>query len=133
MNEDIFANAKLATEARKRSYAPYSKFTVGAILKCKNGKTYMGCNIENDGIQATCAERVAFLKAISEGEREFEYIVIAGGKQNEPQDKECLPCGYCRQFMNEFVDKDFKIYTIEKEKIKEYDINGLLPFSFRNN
>jgi len=93
-------------------------------------KRYIGCNIENDGIQSTCAERVAFLKAISEGEKEFDYIIIAGGEEKKGIDKECLPCGYCRQFMNEFVDKDFKIYTIDKEKMRQYTMNDLLPYSF---
>ena len=126
LEEDI----KLAKEARTRSYSPYSNFTVGAILKCKNGKRYMGCNIENGGIQAICAERVAFLKAISEGEKEFEYIVVDGANKGEISKEECLPCGYCRQFMNEFVDENFKIYSIDKEIIKEYTIEDLLPHSF---
>ena len=52
-------------QARLNSYSPYSNFQVGALLKCKNGKTYTGCNIENNGIQSICAERTAFAKAIS--------------------------------------------------------------------
>ncbi len=127
LEEDI----KLAKNARNNSYSPYSNFTVGAILKCKNGKRYMGCNIENGGIQAICAERVAFSKAISEGEKEFEYIVVDGGKKDIESIEECLPCGYCRQFMSEFVDKSFKIYSIDKEIIKEYTMEDLLPYSFK--
>ena len=64
---------KLAIDVRNRAYAPYSNYKVGACLKTKNGKLYTGCNIENDGISSICAERVAFVKALSEGEREFEY------------------------------------------------------------
>ena len=60
----------LATDARTRAYAPHSGYTVGATLRCKNGKRYYGCNIANSGIQSICAERTAFVKAISEGERE---------------------------------------------------------------
>lgn len=125
LNDDIV----LATNMRKRAYSPHSGFTVGAVLKCKNGRKYTGCNVENDGIQSICAERVAFCKAISEGEHDFESIVVMGG----PKDKEaqrCLPCGYCRQFMSEFVSKDFKVYTIYENKVEEYTLEELLPYSF---
>lgn len=124
--EDI----KLAKEARLNSYSPYSNFKVGAALRCKNGKIYTGCNIENDGIQSICAERTAFAKALSEGEREFESITLVGSKTNKAT-SECLPCGYCRQFMSEFVDKDFKIYTYNGENILKYTIEDLLPYSFK--
>lgn len=127
LSEDI----KIAKKMRHLSYSPYSNYTVGCVLVCKNGKKYTGCNIENNGIQSICAERVAFVKAISEGEKEFDYIVISGGKSNKNENEECLPCGYCRQFMNEFVDENFKIYTFEKEKLKEYTLDELLPYSFK--
>lgn len=119
----------LATNMRERAYAPYSNYTVGAVLQAKNGKKYTGCNVENNGIQSICAERVAFCKAISEGEYEFDRIVIMGGKKGEEPEK-CLPCGYCRQFMSEFVDKDFKVYVIYKNKVEEYTMEELLPYSF---
>ena len=122
---------KLAKEMRKKSYSPYSNFTVGCVLVCKNGKRYTGCNIENNGIQSICAERVAFSKAISEDEKEFEYIVVVGGKRGEEAKDECLPCGYCRQFMSEFVSRDFKVYTLNGENIREYTMEELLPFSFK--
>ena len=122
---------KLAKDMRERSYSPYSNFTVGCVLACKNGKKYTGCNIENNGIQSICAERVAFLKAISDGERDFDYIVVVGGNKGEEAKKECLPCGYCRQFMSEFVSKDFKIYTLNGDNIREYTMEEILPFSFK--
>ena len=125
LNDDIV----LATNMRKRAYSPYSNYTVGAVLTVKNGKKYTGCNIENDGIQSICAERVAFCKAISEGERDFERIVIMGGPKGEKEAKS-LPCGYCRQFMSEFVDKDFKIYVIYDNEIHEYKMQDLLPYAF---
>ena len=131
MNDDLINNAKIAENMRNFSYSPYSNYTVGCVLVCKNGNKYTGCNIENDGIQSICAERVAFSKAISEGEEDFSYIIIVGGKNGEKSTEECLPCGYCRQFINEFVDKDFKIYSFYNEKIKEYKINDLLPYSFK--
>ena len=99
------------------------------MLIPKHGKRYTGCNVENQGIQSICAERVAFCKAISEGEQEFERIVVLGGIKDEEPEK-CLPCGYCRQFMSEFVDKDFKIYTVYGNKVEEYTMKELLPYAF---
>lgn len=128
---DLSNEIEIAKNARKNAYAPYSKYYVGCSLKAHSGNIYSGCNIENHGIQAICAERVAFAKAISEGERKFDYIVVCGGSKLDSLEN-CLPCGYCRQFINEFVDKDFKIYAVgEDESINEYSINDLLPHSFK--
>lgn len=75
---------KLAMEARGKSYCPYSGFAVGAALQTKEGKIYQGCNIENAAFTPTnCAERTAFFKAVSEGEKEFCRIAIVGGKKTE--------------------------------------------------
>lgn len=127
VNEDI----KKAKEARLFAHSPYSKFQVGAALRTKSGKVYTGCNIENHGIQGICAERTAFVKALSEGETEFESIVVVGSPIGEDTFEECLPCGYCRQFMSEFVDDNFKIYTAYKDIIKEYILDDLLPNRFK--
>lgn len=121
-----------AKKVRENAYVPYSNFKVGAVLKTKNGKIYTGCNIENNGIQSICAERVAFCKALSEGEKEFESILAIGGYNEESAMKEeCLPCGYCRQFISEFVDSNFNIYTVSKNSVKEYKISDLLPYVFK--
>lgn len=121
----------IAKSSRQNSYAPHSNYFVGAALKCKSGKIYSGCNIENDGIMSICAERVAFTKAISEGEKSFDYMIVCGGPTLDKLD-DCLPCGYCRQFINEFVDKDFKIYALsENDNITEYSMEDLLPHSFK--
>ena len=125
--EDI----ELAKNARNNSYSPYSNFRVGVALRCKNGKVYTGCNIENHGIQGICGERTAFVKALSEGEREFESIIITGAPNGEEPTNECMPCGYCRQFMSEFVDKDFIIGMYDNGNINEYSIEDLLPHSFK--
>ena len=122
----------LANKARENSYSPYSNFSVGALLRCKNGNVYTGCNIENHGIQSCCAERTAFIKAISEGEKDFESISVVGATHNEEPTSECTPCGYCRQFMSEFVDENFKIYTLANGEVKEYTIKDLLPNGFTN-
>jgi cytidine deaminase len=118
-----------AKEASKNSYSPYSNFKVGAALLTKSGKLYKGCNVENSAYSPSCcAERTAFLKAISEGEKEFDSIAIVGGKDD--LSSPCLPCGVCRQFMSEFCDKDFKIYVNNNEEIKMYTLEELLPHSF---
>ena len=130
MNLEQLVN--LAKDARQNAYSPYSNFQVGCALLCKNGKVYTGCNIENGGIQAICAERTAFVKALSEGEKDFECIVVLGGYKDKPLDF-TSPCGYCRQFMSEFVDANFKIYTFYDtiENIKSFTIEDLLPGSFQ--
>ncbi len=127
--EDLITIAKVA---RKNAYSPYSNFQVGAALLCKDGKVYSGCNIENGGIQAICAERVAFSKAISDGQKDFSCIVVVGGHSDEDLTF-TTPCGYCRQFMSEFVDSDFKIHLFydSMENLKTYSIQDLLPGSFK--
>lgn len=126
--EDI----KIAKEARLNAHSPYGNYFVGACLRTKSGKVYKGCNVENHGIQSYCAERTAFLKAISEGEREFASIVVVGAPEGGEPTEECMPCGYCRQFMSEFVDENFKIVTVDGENnIKEYSINDILPYGFK--
>lgn len=126
---DVKQDLELAKKVMQNAHSPYSNYKVGTVLTTKQGKRYTGCNIENHGIQSVCAERVAFAKAISEGEKEFAKIVIVGGK-DENNLEECLPCGYCRQFVSEFVDENFKIYTFNKDTIKEYTIGELLPYGF---
>ena len=126
-NEDV----NLAKKARLFSHSPYSNFQVGAALRTKSGKVYLGCNIENHGIQGICAERTAFVKALSEGEKDFESITVVGAPKGEEPIERCMPCGYCRQFMSEFVDKDFKIRIINNDSIEELTIEDILPYSFK--
>lgn len=120
-----------AREARGMSYSPYSHFAVGAALLCGSGKVYTGCNIENAAFSPTCcAERVAFFKAISEGEKEFCAIAIVGG-EGGGKERFCPPCGVCRQVMSEFVDaEDFKIYLVRGDVIEEYTMREILPLAF---
>lgn len=120
----------IAKEARKNSYSPYSNFKVGAALLTKDGKVYKGCNVENGAYSPSCcAERTAFVKAISEGNKDFDSIAVVGGKNGT--DEFCLPCGVCRQFMSEFCDKEFKIYVTNNKEIKYYTLEELLPHSFK--
>lgn len=120
----------IAKEARQYSYSPYSNFKVGAALLTKGGKVYKGCNVENGAYAPSCcAERTAFVKAISEGENQFDSIAIVGGKDNI--DEFCLPCGVCRQVMSEFCGKDFKIYVTNDNEVKCYTLDEILPNSFK--
>lgn len=121
---------QIANEMREKSYSPYSRFSVGAALVGKSGKIYTGCNIENAGFTPTiCAERTAFFKAISEGEREFECIALVGGKHGEISDF-CAPCGVCRQVMSEWCDKDFKLILGTPDNFKVYTFEQLVPYAF---
>lgn len=123
-----------AYEAQKFSYSPYSGFQVGAALLTASGKVYTGCNIENAAFSPTnCAERTAFFKAVSEGEKEFKAIAVVGNKKaSSPKEWEfCTPCGVCRQVMLEFVNPDeFLIYSGKGEDIKTFTLKELLPESF---
>lgn len=122
-----------AKKARLKAYTPYSNFKVGAALLTKSGKVYLGCNIENATYTPTnCAERTAFFKAVSEGEREFEKIAIVGAKDGEDANVMCSPCGGCRQVMMEFCDpKEFQIILANGENTcRVMTLEELLPCGF---
>ena len=113
-----------ASEARKRAYAPYSHYKVGAALLGKSGEVYLGCNVENAVYGHTvCAEHMAVLKAVFEGEREFEAIAVAtrnGGS----------PCGACRQVLAEFAP-DLIVYIADRHgQHRTTTLSKLLPDSF---
>lgn len=122
----------LAIEQLAYSYTPYSGFKVGAALLTKSNRIYTGCNIENAAYTPTnCAERTAFFKAVSEGEREFQAICIVGGKDGVLTEY-AAPCGVCRQVMMEFCNPDtFQIILATGRA--QYDIftlSDLLPKGF---
>ena len=124
-NNELILEAK---KARERAYVPYSHFRVGAALLTKSGKVYRGCNIENVAFTPTnCAERTAFFKAISEGEKEFEAIVVNGDA-----DDYLYPCGVCRQVMVEFCNiNQFKVIVAKNEnEYREYTLGELVPGVF---
>ena len=116
-----------AVEMIPLAYAPFSKFKVGAALLGKDGKVYTGVNVENSSFGGTiCAERTAFVKAISEGCMEFEAIAVVSS------DGEAWPCGICRQFMKEFCEDDFKIITgNDEDSLRVYTMEEILPEGFR--
>ena len=115
----------LANEARRRAYAPYSHYAVGAALRTKSGRLYTGVNIENAAYPTTiCAERVAVFKAVSEGEREFDVIAVA-------TDNGGSPCGSCRQVLAEFgLDTLVLIADGRGRLIKQTSVKELLPEAF---
>ena len=112
------------------SYSPYSNYKVGAALLTVDGEIYTGCNIENSGFSSTnCAERTAVFKAVSEGKRDFSAIAVVAVKDGKV-DKNCTPCGVCRQVLAEFCGKDFKIIMGEREELKVVTLGEILPFAF---
>jgi len=121
-----------AIKAREAAYAPYTDFYVGAALLAESGKIYTGVNIENAALSPTiCAERTAFAKAISEGERKFSAIAVCGHKDSEPYSF-AYPCGVCRQTMSEFCDPaTFKIFVVATSgDCKEHTLAQILPYGF---
>lgn len=122
----------LAIEQLRYSYTPYSGFKVGAALLTEGGKLYTGCNIENAAYTPTnCAERTAFFKAVSEGERAFEAICVVGGKDGILTGY-AAPCGVCRQVMMEFCNPEtFKIIlATSREQYAIFTLKELLPLGF---
>jgi len=120
---------EMAKEARLNAVVPISNFKVGAALLTKTGDVFLGCNIEDPsgiGVTNICAERCAFVKALSEGHREFEKIAVCGGLDELIF---CSPCGACRQYMNSW-SPNLKVLMEKDGKIKEYGIKELLPYSF---
>ena len=119
---------KTAAEQLRFSYTPYSHFKVGAALLAADGTIYTGCNIENAAYTPTnCAERTAFFKAVSEGERDFTGIAISGDA-----DDYLYPCGVCRQVMSEFCKADtFQIILVKEDgTYKIFTLEELLPGAF---
>lgn len=124
-----------AKSVRKNAYSPYSKYKVGAALLTQSGNIYCGCNVEDVSTRAgSCAERVAIFNAISNGEKNFEKILIIGGNSDDKFDK-ITPCGTCRQMLFEFCSSDFEVinYYIENgnEKIITHKLSDLLPYNFK--
>ena len=121
-----------ALSARDQAYMPYSHYAVGAALMTSGGCIITGCNIENASYGATnCAERTAFFKAVSQGERNFCAIAITGGISGKQPTDYAYPCGICRQVMQEFGGPDFVIIAAKSpEDYKEFTLSELLPLGF---
>ncbi|KAF9973017.1 hypothetical protein BGZ73_003767 [Actinomortierella ambigua] len=124
--EEIEELITKALDARTYSYSPYSKFRVGAALLTVDGKIFQGCNVENASYGgAICAERTAFVKAVSEGHLRFRAIGVSCDFHHY-----ITPCGICRQFMNEF-GKNLEIFFINPDRAyKRAILADLLPHAF---
>lgn len=124
-DEERRALIELAGEARRRAYAPYSGYQVGAALRTQSGRIFTGCNVENAAYPTgMCAERVAVFKAVSEGEREFDVIAVVTSNGGSP-------CGGCRQVLAEFgLQTIVLIADGEGRLVKETTVGDLLPGAF---
>ncbi len=124
---DIKQLMEEAKVAITKAYVPYSRFKVGAALLTVDGKVYHGCNIENAAYSMTnCAERTAFFKAVSDGDKEFAMLAVIADTEGPVS-----PCGACRQVISEFCPKDMKVVlTNLKGDIQETTVGDLLPGAF---
>lgn len=115
-----------ARRARAHARAPYSGFRVGAAIECADGTVVSGCNIENASYGLTvCAERVALLKALSEGHDAFVRIAVVADT-NRPTP----PCGPCRQLLWEYAgDIDVVMANLDRETAR-HSLAALLPLPF---
>ena len=109
-----------ARAARRRAYAPYSRFQVGACLRTAGGALYAGCNVENAAYpEGLCAEAAAIAVMVTAGAREIVAIAIVGGRNDGPEVC-CPPCGGCRQKLHEFVgpaaDADIDVHLVGADR-----------------
>lgn len=118
---------KIANDMLEMAYVPYSKFPVGAALLTKEGKIFSGCNIENASFSLTnCAERTAIFKAVSEGIRDFEKLIVTANTTGPVS-----PCGACRQVIAEFCEPGMPvILTNITGDVFETTVDELLPGAF---
>jgi len=115
-----------ARQARKKAFAPYSKFKVGAAVETAGGRVYTGTNVENASYGLTlCAERVAILYAVAQGERRFKRVAVVADS-----DKLTGPCGACRQIIWEFCGDAEVILGNLKGKTAVYRMKDLFPLPF---
>ena len=120
---------QMAVDVRKKAYAPYSQFKVGAALKLKNSdEIIVGCNVENASLGATiCAERGALMQlSAKHGKSDIEFMVVVTDVKTAS-----APCGVCRQFLSEFCGDDFPIYLGNLKGVqKNISLGELLPYRF---
>ncbi len=120
------ALVEAALKARENAYAPFSKFKVGAAIEDATGRIHTGCNVENATYGLTvCAERVAVLKAVSEGAREFQRVAVAADT-----DTLTPPCGACRQILWEFCGNVELVLANPRGKTETFRLKDLLPRPF---
>ncbi len=126
-HEKVQALVHKAIDARSRAYTPYSKFNVGAVVIDETGKEVSGCNVENASYGLSmCAERTAIFKAVSEGSKTIETVVVVGDT-----DGPISPCGACRQVIAEFAGDDFTLILANMAgDTKVMTKEEMLPYGF---
>ncbi len=115
-----------AVKARKRAYAPYSHFPVGAALLAKDGRVFHGCNVENASYGLTiCAERNAVFQAVAAGQPTIVAVAVY-----TPTQRPTPPCGACRQVIAEF-GPDAEIFSFARSSaVLRFRLGELLPGAF---
>lgn len=117
---------KAARAAAKQAYAPYSKFNVGAAILAGSGRVYAGANVENASYGlCNCAERTAIFQAVAAGERKVRAVAVY-----TPTPTPTLPCGACRQVINEFGPEAIVISVCDSAARVERTLGALLPDAF---
>ena len=117
---------RMAHDAMKNAYVPYSNFPVGAALLCEDGSVYTGCNVEGASYgNAICAERTALCKAVSEGKRRFDTLAVTANTEDF-----CTPCGICRQMLYEFAPELRVIAARRDGEYRSVPLSQLLPLGF---
>lgn len=115
-----------ALEVRRNAHAPYSRFAVGAAVRCADGAIFTGCNVENASYGATvCAERNAIAAAVAAGKRDFVALAVATG--NAPP---AAPCGLCRQVISEFSPDLPLLLCNPRGDLIRTSLGRLLPLQF---
>ena len=126
-NDSIIQNMRIAAEAAgEKAYCPYSKFPVGAAVLTEDGIVFSGCNVENASLGLTiCAERNAVFQAVSKGYRRIVAVVIV-----TPTSVPTMPCGACRQVINEFGNHA-EVFSFDKNgNVLNFNLGQLLPNAF---
>lgn len=112
---------------RENSYSPYSKFKVGAAVRCSDGSISRGCNVENASFPAgVCAEVTAIARAVSEGKQKFTALAVTADQESITF---TTPCGVCRQFISEFGNIPIYLSRTDMKKVLRTKVNELLPLS----
>jgi cytidine deaminase len=115
-----------AHAARRRAYAPYSAFGVGAAVRTEEGKVFEGANVENASYGLSiCAERVAAASAVAAGDRNIGAIAVVGGSS-----RPVPPCGACRQFLYEFNPDMVVVSEGPGGERRQWRLSELLPEGF---
>ncbi|EZA58682.1 Cytidine deaminase [Ooceraea biroi] len=116
---------------RENSYAPYSKFKVGAAVRCADGSISRGCNVENASFPAgICAETLAIARAVSDGRKKFTTLAVVADHEDSVF---TTPCGVCRQVIAEFGDIPIYLTRSDMKQVLQIRTNDLLPLAFTVN